>query len=238
MNDDKQPGALTSTVIARWFLAALALCATPVLSTQGAENTASPSQAREQEVERLQSILQAYYSDSAPQLPAAANAQVDSASTTAAVGKAEQLTQSGYSADKVYLSGDEGNIVLAQFTRRLKDPRIPELHRDVAPICTVKTRLFDTLVNSERISLKPIGKNHYIASIKLQPGESTFAIKSQEWQVSVPEDRVAREHLVTFYREPGGKPQLHTFAVEDMLASADPLVPEWLPPDIATKFEP
>lgn len=237
MNDDKRPGTCNNTGFPIGFLAALALCIAPALPTEGAERLDAPSGARAQEVERLQSILQAYYSDSAPQLPTT-SPQVKSEPDTDPVDKAARVTKAGYSADSVYLTGGEGNALLAHYTRRLKDPRIPELHRDVAPICTVKTRLFDTLVDSKRISLKPVGKHHYIASIKLQPGESTFAIKSQEWQVDVPEDSAAREHLIAFYRDPGRKPQLHTFAIEDMLASTDPLVPGWLPPDIAAKFEP
>lgn len=245
MNNTTRPGAAARSGLSRrlpgWWLAGITLCAASALAGEGAERPESPSQAREQartqEVARLQSILQAYYSDSAPALPAAA-AKTASAPEPGPSAEPAPLTQADYSADKVYLTGVEGNVVLAQFTRRLKDPRIPELHRDVAPICTVKTRLFDTLVDSERLSLKPVGKNHYIASLKLQPGESTFAIKSQEWQVKVPEDSAAREHVITFYRHPGGKPQLHTFAVEDLLATGDTLVPDWLPPDIAAQLAP
>lgn len=245
MNNTMRPrtaaGAGWASRLPAWLLAGLALGVAPAPATEDADRPVSSAQTREQartqEVERLQSILQAYYSDSAPALPPA-SPQSASAPDPAPGTDTKQLVQSEYSPDKVYLTGGEGNVVLAQFTRRLRDPRIPELHRDVAPICTVKTRLFDTLVDSERLSLRPVGKNHYIASIKLQPGESTFAIKSQEWQVKVPEDSAAREHIITFYRHPGGKPQLHTFAVEDVLASGDTPMPDWLPDDIAAKFDP
>ena len=48
----------------------------------------------------------------------------------------------------------EGSTALASITERLTDPSIPESRRDIAPICTIKTLLFDTLVVSEIRSLR------------------------------------------------------------------------------------
>jgi len=148
---------------------------------------------------------------------------------------AETLEEIPFSAAKVRLTGAEGSTALAEITQRLMDPGIPENRRDIAPICLIKTRLFDTLVASESRSLQPIGKSHFITRVRLQPGDTTISVLSNEWEVRLPEQANARDYLITLYRPVDGTPELHLFAIEDLLATDKPHIPAWLPDDLDIK---
>ena len=95
--------------------------------------------------------------------------------------------------------------------------------------------VFDTLVASESRSLRPIGKSHYITRVLLQPGETTISVLSNEWEVRLPEQANAGDYLITLYRPVDGTPELHVFAVEDLLATDKPHIPAWLPDDLELK---
>jgi hypothetical protein len=185
-------------------------------------------------VERLHGLLENYYlelQESARILPTAE--EISRRQT--AQRDAELLDQIPFSVDKVRLSGSEGSAALADITKRFMDPRIPESRRDIAPICLIKTRLFGTLVGSENRSLKPIGKNHYIARVRLQPGDTTISILSNQWEVSLPQHANAMDYLITLYRPGDGIPELHVFAVDDLLATDRPHIPAWLPDELDIK---
>jgi hypothetical protein len=193
------------------------------------------TQAREAHtVERLHALLERYYADlqeSATILPTAE----EIALRELAQRDADTLERIPFSVDKVRLSGAEGSTALASITQRLMDPTVPESRRDIAPICTIKTRLFDTLVGSESRSLRPVGKNHYIARVKLQPGDTTISIQSNEWELRLPQHTSTRDFLITLYRPVEGEPELHVFAVDDLLAADNPHIPAWLPDELEIK---
>jgi hypothetical protein len=185
-------------------------------------------------VERLHQLLEGYYAElqePAQVLPANEELTQQEASHR----DAEILNKTPFSVDKVRLDGTEGSTALANISQRLMDPRIPESRRDTAPICTIKTRLFDTLVSSENRSLKPVGKNHYIARVQLQPGTTTLSILSNQWEVQLPQQFAARDYLVTLYQPVGDTPELHIFAVDDLLAADRPHIPDWLPAELDIK---
>lgn len=194
----------------------------------------SVANSREQEVEnvkRLHALLENYYQElqeSARILPT----PEEIAEREMAQRDAESLERIPFSVDKVRLSGSEGSTALAEITRRLTDPRIPESRRDIAPICLIKTRLFDTLIISENRSLKPVGKNHYIARVRIQPGDTTITIMSDRWELQLPQHVNARDFLITLYQPVDGKPELHVFAVDDLLAVENAHVPAWLPDEL------
>ena len=182
-------------------------------------------------VERLHELLQDYFA----QVQASANilpTDAELAAREKAQRDVENLTKIPYSADKVRLTGAEGSTALAHITQRLMNPAIPESRRDTSPICSIKTYLFDTLVASENRSLQPVGKNHYVARIRLQPGESSLNIQSTRWDISLPQQAIATDYLITFYNPPGRDPQLHLFAIEDLLAQESPHIPAWLPEEL------
>jgi hypothetical protein len=182
-------------------------------------------------VERLHSLLSGYYTElqeSARILPTAE----EISRREAAQRDARKLSKIPFSVDKVRLNGSEGSTALTQITQRLMDSSVPESRRDIAPICSIKTRLFGSLVGSETRSLKPVGKNHYVARIRLQPGDTTLSIQDQRWQVRVPQNLNARDFLVTLYRPPGAAPELHVFAIDDLLAEERPHIPAWLPDEL------
>jgi len=52
------------------------------------------------------------------------------------------------------------------------------------------------------------------------------------WEIQLPEHANASEYLVTLYNPPGATPELHLFAVDDLLAEADPHIPAWLPAEL------
>lgn len=185
-------------------------------------------------VERLHTLLENYYTEqqeSARVLPT----QDELSQREQARRDADALARIPFSVDKVRLNGSEGSMALAQISRRLTDPTIPESRRDIAPICMIKTRLFGTLVGSDNRSLKPVGKNHYVARIRLQPGDTTLTINSERWQVRLPQHVSASDYLVTLYRPPGGDSELHVIAVEDLLAEDQPHIPAWLPQELQIK---
>jgi hypothetical protein len=193
------------------------------------------SQVSEQEhVERLHTLLANYYAElqeAARTLPS----EEEVAARTAASMDAETLARIPFSADKVRLNGAEASTALTQITRRLSDPNIAETRRDIAPICGIRTSLFGSLIASERRSLKPVGKNNYVARIRLQPGETTLRIKDERWKILIPQHLSASDFLVTLYLPPTGAPELHLFAIADLLAEDDPHIPAWLPEDINLK---
>jgi hypothetical protein len=185
-------------------------------------------------VERLHSLLSGYYAElqeSARTLPTAE----EISRREAAQREAQQLARIPFSADKVRLNGSEGSTALTQITQRLMDPGVPESRRDIAPICSIRTHLFGSLVGSESRSLKPVGKNHYVAKIRLQPGDTTLTIQEHRWEVRVPQNLNASDFLITLYRPPGSAPELHVFAIDELLAEEQPHIPAWLPDELKIK---
>jgi hypothetical protein len=153
----------------------------------------------------------------------------------AAMKDAQTLAKIPFNADKVRLSGAEGSTALTQITRRLSDPNLPESRRDISPICSIKTRLFGKLIASDNRSLQPVGKHHYVARVRLQPGDSTLRIQGDVWEVRLPQDVNASEYILTLYHPPGNQAELHVFAVQDLLAEDDPHIPAWLPQELELK---
>jgi hypothetical protein len=151
--------------------------------------------------------------------------------------EAETLNKTPFSVDKVRLTGSEASTALAHISQRLVDPRIPESRRDIAPICNIKTRLLKTLISVENRSLKPVGKNHYIARVRLQPGETTISILSDQWEVDLPQHANAQDFLITLYRPQEGTTELHVFAVDDLLATGGAHIPVWLPDELDIKTQ-
>jgi hypothetical protein len=188
-------------------------------------------------VERLHVLLADYYAElqeAARTLPT----EEELAARAAARLDAESLSRIPFSADKVRLNGAEGSTALSQITRRLSDPNIPESRRDIAPICGIRTHLFGALIASERRSLRPVGKNNFVARIRLQPGETTLRIKENSWHIEIPRHLNATDFLVTLYAPANEPPELHLFAVDDLLAEQNPHIPAWLPDDIQLKSHP
>jgi hypothetical protein len=187
-----------------------------------------------QDVARLHSLLSGYYTElqeSARTLPTTE----EISRREEAQRDAQKLDRIPFSADKVRLNGSEGSTALSQITQRLMDASVPESRRDIAPICSIRTHLFGSLVSSESRSLKPVGKNHYVAKIRLQPGDTTLRILEHRWEVRVPQNLNASDFLITLYRPPGNAPELHIFAIDDLLAEEQPHIPAWLPDELNVK---
>ncbi|NCF18672.1 MAG: hypothetical protein GWP63_10545 [Haliea sp.] len=185
-------------------------------------------------VARLHALLTEYYAElqeAARTLPS----EEEIAKRETARQDAEKLAKIPFSVDKVRLNGSEGSTALTRITQRLSDPNIPESRRDMAPICSIKTRLFGKLVSSESRSLKPVGKHNYVAKIRLQPGDSTLRIQGHRWEIRLPQDINAGDYLVTLYQPPQADPELHVFAVDDLLAEDNPHIPAWLPAEVNLK---
>lgn len=183
------------------------------------------------EVQRLQGLLANYYTqmqESSRTMPS--KAELDQ--REAARVDAQKLAKIPFSVDKVRLNGAEGSTALSQITERLNDPALAESRRDIAPICSIKTHLYGSLVGSDSRSLKPVGKNHFVARIRLQPGDTSLRIRDQRWELRLPQNVSANDFLITYYNPPGSIPELHIFAVDDLLAEDDPHIPAWLPDDL------
>lgn len=142
---------------------------------------------------------------------------------------ADRLARIPFNAGKVRLSGAEGSTALAQISGRLSNPDIPESRRDTAPLCSIKTHLFGALIASERRSLVPVGKHHYVLRVQLQPGDTTVRIQGYRWQVNLPEDIHTQAYLITLYKPPGATPEFHIFSVDELLAEEGAHLPAWMP---------
>ena len=191
-------------------------------------------QLEEENVARLHALLAEYYrelQEAALTMPS----EEEISKREAAQRDAEKLAQIPFSVDKVRLNGSEGSTALSRITQRLSDPNIPESRRDMAPICSIKTRLFGSLVASESRSLKPVGKHNYVARIRLQPGDTTLRIQGKRWEIRLPQDINAGDYLVTLYQPPRAKPELHVFAIDDLLAVEGAHIPAWLPEEVKLK---
>jgi hypothetical protein len=197
--------------------------------------TADYSGASEREhVERLHTLLASYYAElqeAARTLPS----EEELAARAAARVDAEKLSRIPFSADKIRLNGAEGSTALSLISRRLTDPNVPESRRDIAPICGIRTQLFGSLIASEQRSLRPVGKNNYVARIRLQPGQTTLRIKENRWEIQLPQHVNAGDFLITLYSPPDSPPELHLFSVEELMAEQGPHIPAWLPKDIDLK---
>lgn len=190
------------------------------------------SLAREAEnVARLYGLLESYYSDLQESMQTLPGPE-EIARREAAIADAQRLASIPFSAGKIRLNGPEGSTALAQISKRLADPNIPESRRDVAPICSVRTRLFGNLIAGDRLSLTPVGKNHYVARIRFQPGDTTLRVKDMRWELRLPDDINASDYLVTLYAPPGANAELHVVAVEDLLGAEEAYLPAWLPADL------
>jgi hypothetical protein len=190
------------------------------------------SLAREEEsVARLLTLLARHYSELQESLEAQANPE-ELAARRAARSDADTLANIPYSVDKVRLSGSEGSTALAVITQRLSDSSIPESRRDVAHIFSIKTRLYGSLISSENRSLKPVGKHHYVAKVRLQSGNTSIQVGTNRWEIQLPEDISSAYYLITLYTPPAGKPEFHIFAIADLLAQENPYVPAWLPSEL------
>ena len=192
------------------------------------------AQREARDVARLRGLLTAYYTEQQESLQVLPTAQ-ELAQREASELDAQRLAMIPFNAEKLRLNGAEGSTALSQITRRLSDPNVPESRRDISPICTIKTRLFGNLVGSETRSLIPVGKHHYIVRVRIQPGDTTLRILEHRWQLQLPEDISATEYLFTLYAPPSIAPELHVFAVSDLLAEDSPHIPAWLPEQVGIK---
>ena len=201
------------------------------LRTHGSDDTLAQEA---ENVKRLHGLLAGYYTElqeSAHTLPTAE----EIARREAAQQDAEKMAKIPFSADKVRLSGAEGSTALTLISQRLMDSSIPESRRDIAPICVIKTRLYGSLVGSETRSLTPVGKNHFVAKVRLQPGDTTLNILASQWELRLPHNVSASDFLITLYRPSGGTPELHIFSIDELLAEEKPYIPAWLPDDLKLK---
>lgn len=226
-----------ATTLATALLSSLAMGQASELTAESPEQSALAKvlAAREAErVERLRGLLAAYHQEeqeSARFLPSAR----EIARREAAQKDAQKRTKIPFSSDQVRLNGSQGSAALIQITQRLTDPTIAESPRDVAPTCSIETYLFGSLVGGESYSLQSVGKNHFIARVRLQPGTTTLRILEQNWEVKRPENASASNFLITLYSPPGSKPELHLFAVDELLAEKDAHIPAWLPEELKIK---
>ena len=187
---------------------------------------------REEEmVSRLLSLLARYYQEleeTLKNLPSGEEMiQLDAVARDQA-----RLAKVPMSSEKVRLTADEGLEYLALISDRLADDSLPDSRRDIAPICSLRTRLFGKLISSEKRSLKPVGKSHYMARIRLQPGQTEIRAKGVTWRVSLPEDLSAGDFILALHAPAFADPELHIVSVDDLLDTASSQLPHWLPAEL------
>ena len=76
------------------------------------------------------------------------------------------------------------------------------------------------MITSERRSLTPVGKHHYVTRVELQPGDTTVRIQGY------------RPYLITLYKPPGANPEFPIFSVDELLAEEQAHIPAWMPEKI------
>ena len=205
-----------------------------LLLSPGSWGQAASNDAQAKEVDRLLNLLTEYYDDLSESLRTLPTEE-ELSRREADQKDAASLAKIPFSAEKVRLNGAEGIASLARISERLGDDSIPESRRDIAAICGIKTRRSGTLIASENRSLKPVGKNQYIARIRLQPGDTTLRINAHQWEMTLPKNISASDYLITLLLPRSGAPELHVFAVDDLLAEDPPYIPGWLPDELNLK---
>lgn len=189
------------------------------------------AQLEDEQVSRLQDMLRSYHKQQAE----AAHSQPTSEELEQrreASDQAAKLSPIPYNADKVRLSGAEGSLALAEISRRLADPSVPESRRDYRPVCSIRTYLMGSLIAGESRTLRPVGKHHYLLKQTLQPGNTTINIAGHSWKVNIPEENSSEAYLITLYKPPGSDPQFHVFPVAGLLAAENAHIPAWLPREL------
>lgn len=200
----------------------------------GRAASTDPNDAQAKDVDRLLNLLTEYYEDLSESLKTLPTEE-ELEQREADQKDAASLAKIPFSAEKVRLNGAEGIASLARISERLGDSSIPESRRDIAAICGIKTRRFGALIASENRSLKPVGKNQYIARIRLQPGDTTLRINAHQWALKLPQNISATDYLITLSLPSSGTPELHVFSVDDLLAEDSPYIPGWLPDELNLK---
>ena len=189
------------------------------------------AQEEERSVERLLVLLDRHNRDEQKSMEPEPDPAL--AALEAAVERdAKALSRIPFSADKVRLSGAEGNIALAQISERLANPDVPASRHDFALICNLQTRLDGQLTSTSTRSLQPVGKNHYLARITLPPGETSFTVRDHKWHVRLPRDIGNTEFLVTLYAPASIPPELHVIPLDEIVAQKTIAFPSWFPPEL------
>jgi hypothetical protein len=201
------------------------------LSTMYPDSALASINREEENVARLLTLLARHYSELQESLRNQPSPE-ELAARTAAQNDAFTLSHIPYSVNKIRLSGSEGSTALALMTQRLDDPKIPVSRRNVALIFSIRTRVDGTLIASENRSLKPVGKHHYIAKVRLQPGDTSIHVGNKHWEIQLPENMTTANYLITLYSPRSGKPEFHIFSVADLLAQENPYIPAWLPSEL------
>jgi hypothetical protein len=238
---EREVTLLQEQIFAARAASAEALASEQVAAQASTETKPTPPLGRDYSLEqeardvvRLRGLLSDFYIDQQESLKVMPSAD-ELARRRAADDDARKMATIPFNADKVRLNGSEGSTALNQITRRLSDPKIAESRRDIAPICSIKTRLYGSLIGSETRSMRPVGKHHYVARIRMHPGDTTLRVLGQRWEVSLPKDGSSAEYLFTLYAPPAATPELHVFAVDDLLAADSPHIPAWLPDELGLK---
>lgn len=182
-------------------------------------------------VARLLKLIAKYYSD-LEQALALLPSEEDMARLEAARRDAANLAKIPFSASKVRLSPAESNTALAQITGRLTGQGVKQSRRDIAPICSIRTRLFGKIISSENRSLKPVGNKHYVTRVRLQPGTTEFHVRGKKWIVKLPQDISAADYLITLYLPGLSNAEFHVMSIEGLLSQELPYVPAWLPKEL------
>jgi hypothetical protein len=198
----------------------------------GAGTASEPTLAQERErVARLLQLIATYYAD-LEELNRSMPAQAQIDSRRRALASLDEERGSRAAIAGVMLDGEAGSEALAQITRRLNDPRLPESRRAGAPICGVRTYMYGTLIASENHGLLPVGKRHYVDRIRLQPGKTTLRINQHSWPASLPVDSSPADYLLTLHLPLTGEPELHLIDIADLLDTPRAHIPEWLPAEV------
>jgi hypothetical protein len=184
-----------------------------------------------EDVARLLALLNQYYGDLRDSQRTTPSAET-LAQEEAAREDALELAKIPFSADKLRLNGAEGFTALARISARLADPGVVETRRDTAIICAIKTRQSGTLIASENRSLRPLGKNQYIARVQLRPGDTSLRVQSHKWELRLPADIPPADYVVTLSLPKAGEPEMHIFSVQDLLAQENSVLPSWLPSEL------
>lgn len=197
----------------------------------GRENGDAGASAGGEAVRRLQDMIASYYSE-LRDIEEHAPAPGELAAREAGLASTRELSSQPIDPDQLLLSGEEGGALLRRMSERLADAGIPESRRDVAPICSIRTRRFGDLIASDNRSLLPVGKNQYVARVRLLSGLTTLRVHDVEWRLKRPDRANAAEFLVTYSAPPEAPSELHLTPVGELRTAAGEHLPAWLPPEL------
>lgn len=178
------------------------------------------------ELERLRTLIASYHADLQQEQTIKPS---EALQHRIAQEEARLLSMLHIKPQQLLLSGIEANVLLRQMDQQLADIQTQQYIRDIAPICSIRTRYQGSLSAAENRSLQPLGQSFYVGRVRLGPGETTLRVHDQEWRLRLADNATPSPFLIILSKPSGSAAQMHLSRIDSMISASNALHPAWLP---------